>query len=310
MTDLHLKSLYEPTIYMRHRNHIMPFITMPIEKYKRFVTYLQYRAQLDFNSLSKPQTGAFQLVLNQQTFYFRLSYLPSSKDAHFVLRILNHFNMVSFNKLSNDQRILNDFRNIIKKENGMIIVCGPTGSGKSTTLHCFLEEINRQENKSIVTIEDPIEIFIPGIIQIQVNENMGLTFDSILEQVLRHDPDVIMIGELRNEYSAKIALKLSLTGHLVLTTLHASDGKAALKRLLNLNFDIDELKQIALAIITQRLFYKTNTGEPFVVFERILKEDIINELNHMPTNYRTLLQEIENHHNQGDLSDEDFQKYF
>lgn len=306
VTDLHLKSMNEPVIFMRLKNQIQPFKKMNIEKYQRMMTFLQYKAQLDFNRLSQPQTGSFQMELEGEVFYFRLSYLPSNNDIHLVLRFLNQRNKVQFLNLTRKEDLLKTFRSLLRKEHGLIIVCGPTGSGKSTTLHCFIEEISKFNQKNIVTIEDPIEIYLPNIIQIQVNESNGLTFETILNQVLRHDPDVIMIGELRNEYSAQIALKLSLTGHLVLTTLHASDGKTAIKRLMNLNLDKDDLQQILLAIITQRLFYKE---EAFVLFETILKDDINKLIHNQKAKYTPLKQVIEDAYQNGELNLEDYEKY-
>lgn len=308
VTDLHFKSQNEPIIYMRLKNQLQIFKTLTLEKYQRLMTYLKYKAKLDFNCLSQPQTGAFQLKIKDEMFYFRLSYLPSNNDVHLVLRLLNHHTKISFEQLSRHQSDLNTFKHLLKKESGLIVVCGPTGSGKSTTLHSFLEEIEKQSHKNIVTIEDPVEIHLDNVIQIQVNETSGLTFERILDQVLRHDPDVIMIGELRNEYSANIALKLSLTGHLVLTTLHASDGKTALKRLETLGISQDDLSQVLLSIISQRLCYEAVSQNPLVIFEILLKQDIYNVLMNQATSYQTLKDKVKEAYEMGWLSEEDYQK--
>ena len=309
VTDLHFKSLYDSQIYMRLNNQIQPFKKMNLDVYGRLVTYLKYKAQLDYNRLSFPQTGSFKLILGKNMYYFRLSYLPSPNDIHLVLRILNHENPITFDMLTEKEDDKTFFRKLLKKEAGLIIVCGPTGSGKSTTLHCFLEEIRQTTHKNIVTIEDPIEIYLKDTIQMQINEAMGLTFENILMQVLRHDPDVVMIGELRNEHTAKIALKLALTGHLVLTTLHASDGKSALKRLISLELQEDDLKEILLCIITQRLFYTKQENKPFVIFEILDKQNIRSTINNDVLGTISLFDKIKKAYEEGKIKEDEYEKY-
>jgi len=308
-TDLHFKSQNEQVIYVRAKNELKPFKKLTLTSYQRLMAYLEYKAQLDFNRLAYPQTGAFKLLIQQQTYYFRLSYLPSNHDVHLVLRILNKKKKIKFNDLTHDDKILDYFKNLLLKESGLVVLCGPTGSGKSTTLHCFLEKINELRAKNIVTIEDPVEIFIPNTIQIQVNEHIGLTFEKILEQVLRHDPDVIMIGELRNEYTASIALKLSLTGHLVLTTLHSSNGTSAIKRLENLGLKKDDLFQVLISIVSQRLLYKKDDLSPFLIFEILNKDNIDALLSQKDTYYETLIDAINLFYQEGWVSDDDYQKF-
>ena len=287
ITDLHFRSRLDSTIYMRYHNEITIFKSLHLDQYQRLLTFILFKAKIDFNELSIPQTGAFQMNLFGKTFYFRLSYIPSVSDIHLVLRILNHENTISFHQLSERLEELEYFRNLLMKEKGLIVICGPTGSGKSTTLHCFLEEIKKEFNKNILTIEDPIEIYHKDIIQIQVNEQSGLTFENVLDQILRHDPDVIMVGELRNPKTAQIAINLAMTGHLVLTTLHASNGILALKRLKTLGIKEDDLYQVMLSFITQRLFYNQLNDEPFVVFEIMDKQHFYSQ-NHTPLESKIL----------------------
>ena len=299
VTDLHFRSRLVPTIHMRYKNEINEFKSLHLDTYQRLMTFLLFKAKIDFNQLSYPQTGSFQMKFYGKTYYFRLSYIPTISDIHLVLRILNHENVITFDQLSCDETELNSFESLLSKEHGLIVVCGPTGSGKSTTLHCFLEKIKQHSNKNILTIEDPIEIYHPDMIQIQVNEQGGLSFENILNQILRHDPDVIMIGELRNSKTAQIAINLSMTGHLVLTTLHASNGKLALKRLKSLGIDEEDFHQVLLAIITQRLFYHKLTKDPFVVFE-------IMEHNH---DYIPLENKIYQYYQNGWLHEKEYKKH-
>ena len=309
ITDLHFKSQVEPIIYARLNGEILEFKSFKIDIYIRLIGYLKYKSHLDFNQLTKPQTGSFQMTIQDHVYYFRLSYLPSNEDIHLVLRILNHTNKITFSQLTTNSNDLDFFRKILEKESGLIIVCGPTGSGKSTTLHSFLDKLLLENNKNILTIEDPIEIYQKGLIQLQVNHNMGLSFETILEQVLRHDPDIIMIGELRNEDSAKIAMNLSLTGHLVMTTLHASDGISAIRRLKKLKVNEDDLTQVILGIITQRLFYHTNTKRPFVVFEILDLNTIHSYLKGQQTTFVPLIEKIKQYYMEGWISEKDYRKY-
>lgn len=262
-TDLHFQSQFQPQIVMRLRGQLLPFKTLPLATYQKLLVYLQYLANIDLNHPKKPQTGSFTWYLNDQPYYFRLSYLPSHQDIHMVLRILNNHHFIGLEDLSQDERTIAVFLKLLKKESGMIVVCGPTGSGKSTTLHAFIDAILKRHNKSIITIEDPIEIYQAGIVQIQI-DGKELNFNNALKQVLRHDPDVIMLGEIRDEVSAQLALRLALTGHLVLTTLHAKNVQTSLTRLLNLGISQDDLCECLQAIISQRLLYNP---QPLTYFE-------------------------------------------
>lgn len=309
ITDLHFKSQYDSQIYMRLNNQIKVFKKLNFDIYQRLLVYLKYKSHLDFNQMTQPQTGSFQLNIENAIYYFRLSYLPSNNDIHLVLRILNHKNKITFANLTNNKEELDYLTHILDKENGLIVVCGPTGSGKSTTLHCFLDKLIAGNNKNILTIEDPIEIYHKEIIQIQVNQQTGMSFEKVLEQVLRHDPDIIMIGELRNEKTAKIALNLALTGHLVMTTLHASDGISAIRRLNKLQISNDDISQVIISIITQRLFYKKDTYDPFVVFELWDRDSLNLYLNNQPYKYVSLKSKIYHYYKEGWISENDYQKY-
>lgn len=288
VTDLHFKSRYHTMIEMRYRDHILPFKELNAATMHKLMSYLLYRADIDLNQRTKPQTGSFSWEMNQKKFFFRLSYLPSDDDLHLVLRLLNHHQSIGFNDLTDDLLCLDQFHHFLKKESGMIIICGPTGSGKSTTLHAFLEEIQEHEHKSLITIEDPIEIYQAGIVQIQINEAKGMTFQSALKQILRHDPDVIMIGEIRDEKSASLAFRLALTGHLVLTTLHAKNPRSALLRLQNFGLFPNDLIDALLAIVSQRLVYTQQQELPICFFEIAGHQDILSLLNQGKTASRSM----------------------
>lgn len=304
-TDLHFQSQYQPQIIMRQRGQLFPFKTLPLATYQKFLVYLQYLANIDLNHPKKPQTGSFTWYLNNQPYYFRLSYLPSHQDLHMVLRILNHHHFISLEDLSQNDEVIQIFLKLLKKEAGMIVVCGPTGSGKSTTLHAFIDAIIKRHNKCIITIEDPIEIYQKGIVQIQI-DGKELNFNNTLKQVLRHDPDVIMLGEIRDEISAQLALRLALTGHLVLTTLHAKNVQTSLTRLMNLGIGQDDLGECLQAIISQRLLYNP---QPLTYFEIATHSQLNLLLTEKKISFLSLEEILQSAQKRGELSEEIIEAY-
>lgn len=273
VTDLHFKSYHRPIIMVRQYGRMIELKKMSLQLYHLLFTYIEYQASINLNLKAKPQTGSFKRELKNHMYYFRLSYLPCVDDYAMVLRILNHEHTIQFSDLTNNLQILNDFRLLLEKKYGLVIVCGATGSGKSTTLHAFLDEIYKQNEKNIICIEDPIEIFNKHYVQIQISDDLG--YDEVLKQVLRHDPDIVMIGEIRDAITASMAIRMALTGHLVLTTLHASNCHIALRRMLHFNIDENDLKELLMGVIHQELFYQSNHA--LVQFEYYI-EPSINQL--------------------------------
>jgi type II secretory ATPase GspE/PulE/Tfp pilus assembly ATPase PilB-like protein len=169
-----------------------------------------------------------------------------------VIRILKPLELLNLEELGFDGETTGKIRSLLRKPHGMILVTGPTGSGKTTTLYACLKELNTLERK-IITIEDPIEYKLPGIIQIQANPKIGLTFTQALRSMLRHDPDCLMIGEIRDPETAEIAIRSALTGHLVLSTLHTNDAPSAVTRLLEMGIEPYLVSSSLGAVIAQRL---------------------------------------------------------
>src|SRR3989344_3894682 len=196
-------------------------------------------AKIKMNVSDRPQDGRFSLAFFSQQkkevpIEIRVSTLPAENGESLVLRILNPKNLMTLEGLGLRKNLLNLFRKEIKKPNGMIIVTGPTGSGKTTTLYAFLKEVQKPEIK-IITIEDPIEYHLPGISQTQVKKDKGYDFASGLKSVMRQDPDVILVGEIRDLETVNTALQAALTGHLVFTTLHTNDAAGTIARLISLD---------------------------------------------------------------------------
>ena len=217
---------------------------------------LKLYSSCDITQNRKPISGRFSQIINNKQIDFRLSTMPTIHGESIVLRILdkmvlsNDLKTLGFNKISYE--LINKS---LKLTNGIILVTGPTGSGKTTTLYSMLN-ILKTLNKKIITIEDPVEYKMNGLVQVEVNEKIGLTYHEILKNILRQDPDIILIGEIRDELSLSIAMQASLTGHLVLATLHTNDTIDTINRLKDLKAQNYLISNTIKTIISQRLILK------------------------------------------------------
>jgi len=225
------------------------------EEYLSVLNRLKLFAGMKLNITQKPQDGRFALLADTTEIEVRASTLPSEFGETFVLRLLNPKKLLDLNNLGLRKDLAAILRQEIQKPNGMIISTGPTGSGKTTTLYGVLKEINKPEIK-IITIEDPIEYRLDGVSQSQIDETRGYSFASGLATIVRQDPDVILVGEIRDEKTAKIALQAALTGHLVLTTLHTNDAAGTIARLQALGEKPENIAPALNLIIAQRLVRK------------------------------------------------------
>lgn len=258
-----------------------------------FFEYLKFLAKMDLANPYVPQSGQFKLCIDNQNIFCRFSVLHNQKIETGVLRLLNTRHAIELKDLSKWERDTSFFESLVHLRQGLIISVGPTNSGKTTTLHALLHEIAKMKEHKIVSLEDPIEIEDSTYLQLQINESMGFNYEVGIEQLLRHDPDVICIGETRNSYTAKMVLRAALTGHLVLTSIHAKNAKECLDRLTDLGISEYELKNVVSAIFAQRL-YASKTGK-VCVYEIMEKKDIeyVIENKKYPTSFVTLAQKIE-----------------
>ncbi|RMG84232.1 MAG: type II secretion system protein GspE, partial [Candidatus Dadabacteria bacterium] len=201
-----------------------------------------------------PQDGRIKLKISKdKDMDFRVSVLPTLFGEKIVLRLLDKSNLqLDMTKLGFEEKALKDFKEAIHKPYGMVLVTGPTGSGKTTTLYSALSELNTPET-NISTAEDPVEFNLPGINQVQIHEEIGLNFAAALRSFLRQDPDIIMVGEIRDFETAEIAIKAALTGHLVLSTLHTNDAPSTINRLLNMGVEPFLVASATNLIVAQRL---------------------------------------------------------
>jgi type II secretory ATPase GspE/PulE/Tfp pilus assembly ATPase PilB-like protein len=225
------------------------------EIYKGLLSRIKLLSGIKLNISDRPQDGRFSVLVKDFPIEVRVSVLPAEYGESIVLRILNPKSLISLETLGLREDLLNLFKKEIKKPNGMIIVTGPTGSGKTTTLYAFLKKIQRPEIK-IITIEDPIEYHLEGISQTQVNPKRGYDFASGLQSIVRQDPDVILVGEIRDSATCQIALQAALTGHLVFTTLHTNDAAGTVARLTNLGGKMANIGPAIDLAVAQRLVRK------------------------------------------------------
>jgi MSHA biogenesis protein MshE len=217
------------------------------------VLRLKLMAGLDISEKRLPQDGRFSVRVREQAIDVRISTLPMQYGESVVMRLLNQSSgILGLEKLGMQPEMLSRFREIISRSSGMVLVTGPTGSGKTTTLYAGLAEINTIDQK-IITVEDPVEYRLPGIIQVQVNEKIDFSFSRVLRAAMRQDPDVILVGEMRDAETAQIGLRAAMTGHLVFSTLHTRDTAGTLFRLVDMGVPRFMVASSVQAVLAQRL---------------------------------------------------------
>jgi general secretion pathway protein E len=256
-SDIHVHP-YESKIQIRYRIDGILYDTLSLNKnvLPLIISRIKVMAGMDIAERRLPQDGRCSVRLGQREVDLRISTVPTSYGERSVLRLLDKSTgLFGLNELGLCNEDLQKFDSLLNRSHGVIFVTGPTGSGKSTTLYACLNRINSAE-KNVITIEDPIEYQLEGISQIQVATKKGMTFATSLRHVLRQDPDVIMIGEVRDVETARMAIQSSLTGHLVFSTLHTNDSAGAVSRLLDLGVEPYLVSSSLIAIIAQRLVRK------------------------------------------------------
>ena len=262
-SDIHVETRDQNVLVKYRIDGVLYQAMEPIDKrhHQTVISRLKVMSELDIAEKRVPQDGRFKLRLKGRTIDFRVSILPTVHGEDCVIRILDKesmnedFKNLRLDILGLDDETVRKLRKFSREPYGMVLVTGPTGSGKTTTLYASLSEIQSSEDK-IITIEDPVEYQLKGVAQIPVNERKGLTFARGLRSILRHDPDKIMVGEIRDEETAQIAIQSALTGHLVFTTVHANNVVDVLGRFLNMNVDLYNFVSALNCVLAQRLVRK------------------------------------------------------
>lgn len=253
-SDIHLEP-FESDFRVRYRRDGILFVTESPPKglQAAVLSRLKIMSRLDIAERRLPQDGRFRLKVQGHDIDFRVSTLPTLLGESMVIRILDREKVIlNLDRLGFPSRELQQFDELIHKPHGMVLVTGPTGSGKTTTLYAAIEVINSPGRK-IITIEDPVEYRLAGVTQIQVKPSIGLTFARGLRHIVRQDPDVVLVGEIRDRETAEIAIHAALTGHLVFSTLHTNDAAGAITRLLEMGIEDFLLTSAVLGILAQRL---------------------------------------------------------
>jgi type IV pilus assembly protein PilB len=257
VSDIHIEP-YEDELRVRFRidGVLHQVLSLSRNLHPGISSRIKIMSEMDISERRKPQDGRMKIKVEKRTIDMRVSSIPTIFGEKIVLRILDESNLVlDLAKLGFEPQELEEFRKSVESPYGMILVTGPTGSGKTTTLYSALDWVNK-EGVNIMTAEDPVEYNLKGINQIQIKEKVGLTFANALRSFLRQDPDVILVGEIRDHETAEIAVKAAQTGHLVLSTLHTNDALSTIDRLINIGIPPFMVVSAVILIIAQRLVRK------------------------------------------------------
>lgn len=283
-SDIHFDHLPEYLkIRIRIDGNLIDYSEVPNTIKKNLITRIKIISGMNITESRLPQDGAIKTTLQDLELDLRVSCLPTSEGEKIVIRILDYsMSLSGLEHLGFNEENYKKVLSMINVPNGIILVTGATGSGKSTTVYSILQRLNKEET-NIITVEDPIEMDIEGINQVQTNSEIGLDFANVLRSILRQDPNIIMIGEIRDTETAKIAVRASITGHLVLSTLHTNDSLTTIERLLDMEVERYLLSTSLTGIISQKLARRlcphckqlrpTNEYEK-KLFKRVLNKDI------------------------------------
>lgn len=294
-TDIHFTQRYNEMLIQMRIDGEIKNVKSCQEDYK-LLRYLQYLANLDVGKLLDPQTGQFEIEVDGSLLSLRFAVINSTNYTNGVLRILNSNLKIDAMHLSSLENQNKYFNSLLDVDCGLVIFSGPTGSGKTTSLYTLL---NKTKNKKIFTIEDPIEVYNDNFVQLQINEAIGFDYNEGIKQILRHDPDIIMIGEIRDEKAAKMAVVAANTGHLVLTTIHASSASSVITRLIELGVSKSHIYENLICIANQRMLNKKN--EKKVIYEIMDNEEInyFKNNNMNSKNFLSINKQIEKEKNNG-----------
>ena len=246
----------EMKVRIRIDGLLSDYTTIPNTLKKNLITRIKIISGMNITEVRLPQDGAIKTTIKEENLDLRVSSLPTNEGEKIVIRILDYsMSLKGIEYLGFSERNFKKISKLINIPSGIILVTGATGSGKSTTVYSILQKLNRTET-NLITVEDPIEMNIKGINQVQVNSEIGLTFANVLRSVLRQDPDIVMIGEIRDNETAKIAVRASITGHLVLSTIHTNNSLNTIERLLDMEVERYLLASALEGIISQKLARK------------------------------------------------------
>ncbi|MGE6629326.1 competence type IV pilus ATPase ComGA [Bacillus sp. NPDC077027] len=243
----------EATISFRIDADLIQKRSVEKKKGDRLIAHFKFLSSMDIGEKRRPQSGSLAVMLRSGQIYLRMSTLPTVNDESLVIRLLPQHHVPKTKHLSLFPKASARLLSFLNHSHGLILFTGPTNSGKTTTLYSLIEFAKQHFNRNIITLEDPVETRNEAVLQVQVNEKAGITYAAGLRAILRHDPDMIVLGEIRDAETARTAIRAAMTGHLVLSTLHAKNAKGALYRMIEFGITMNELEQTMVAIAAQRL---------------------------------------------------------
>ncbi len=292
-SDVHIEPL-PSGVRVRYRvdGELHTSVVLPLQTHRAIVARIKVLSSIRLDERRKPQDGRFSATIDGRQIDFRVSTFPSYSGEKIVIRILDREQgFIPLDQIGLTPRNLEIMRRAIQKPHGLILISGPTGSGKSTTLYSMLSELDR-ERKNVLSLEDPIEYFVEGIIQSQVHPEIGYTFANGLRTTLRQDPDIIMVGEIRDGETAKLAIQAALTGHLVFSTIHTNDAVGTIPRLIDMGVEPYLISPVLVASIAQRLVKTFCEGaEHEVPLSASDRQSIEHDMQSLPPEYRFPLPE-------------------
>ncbi len=273
VSDIHFSPLEdEVNIFYRQFNDLIFQKKITKQYYTKILRFIKFKSKMDISMNVLPQDGSFFIENNEEKIFIRVSTLPLVNNESLVIRILSTQEKKYFKDLALNPKDIIRIKNNIKNNNGLFIFTGPTGSGKTTIMYSILDEIVKETSKKIITIENPIEIINNNFVQVQINEERNMDYSIALKAVLRQDPDIIMIGEIRDEETARNVFRATLTGHTVISTMHTKNVYGVIERFLDFGFLLSEIKSVLIGLSNQRLLLEEEKIK--CVFEYVLNNQI------------------------------------
>lgn len=264
-TDIHFKVENNfIAIYFRKQQQLVFVTKITNEKYHHIINYLKFKSNLDISIKSIPQDAAYEWKIGQKIINLRISFVPLLQNESLVIRIINQQLVVLAKEMFFNVDEYNKIFEIIRNQVGLLVFTGPTGCGKTTTMYKVLRDLVELEHKKVITIENPIEIQNKNFVQLQIDEKRNFDYSKALKSVLRQDPDIIMIGEIRDLQTAKVVMQASLTGHRIITTMHTKDKYGVYERFLDFGFKASEITSVLIGVCNQRLLKKNGKQKVFI----------------------------------------------
>ncbi|OZT78101.1 ATPase, T2SS/T4P/T4SS family [Salinicoccus roseus] len=308
-TDIHLTlESAMGLVRIRKAGEMYPLKEMTVETYRKSVNYLKFIAELDINEHKAPQSGRTAINIEDTVLNVRVSTLPISlMNEIVVIRVLNAMEGRPSSALFDSPGDYDFFLPYLGRQQGLILFTGPTGSGKSTLMYRLIQEVAASGRRQIISIEDPIEYELDGLIQVEINEKANIDYAPLLKGVLRCDPDIIMFGEIRDATIASQLLKASLSGHLVLSTFHSRSAVSTLSRLKDYGLYDEEILQSISLIVNQRIIY--TGGGSFIIYESLDNSQIETLLKGGTIRHQTIVDKIDALHLAGRLTEDEHLSY-